>query len=364
MERDSEAVATEGYSNMVKSVVAALRPLLSKIDVAITHDFAYLPQYLVYNQACRDLASEFPNVTWLHFVHSAPWPNPQYATEDPRSVRFKPFANSWLLYPNAYDIPRVAAQYGVDTRAIKVVPHALDWEVDFRFHPLTRALIQEYDLYSPDVFAIYPIRMDRGKRPEELVRLFGALKSRGASVVLLIINFHSNLQRFIDYRDELIRERQGLGLTDREVVFTNQIQSLPGISDSLLENYRFEFPHQVVLDLFHLTNIYVHPSASESYSLVCQEAVACGNMLFLDRALPAMRSLYGTDANYLEFSNSGQQASAHGGRKSSYGEAADRIVSLLHTEAAVRQRTRLRQERNPRTVFRAWLEPLLYVAPR
>ncbi len=93
---------------------------------------------------------------------------------------------------------------------MKVVPHAIDWENTFDFHPLTRALIQHFDLYAPDIFAIYPIRMDRGKQPEKLVRLFGALKA-APSVRLLIINFHSNRQHFIDYRNEIISEVEALG---------------------------------------------------------------------------------------------------------------------------------------------------------
>ncbi len=52
------------------------------------------------------------------------------------------------------------------------------------------------------------------------------------------------------------------------MIFTNQIETLPGVSSRLLDSYRFEVPHRVILDLFRLTNIYVHPSTSESYSLV------------------------------------------------------------------------------------------------
>src|SRR4051794_26848154 len=62
---DSEAIERYGeYQAGVARIVAALRPLMPRIDVAITHDFAYLANYLAYNQACRQLAHEFPHVTW------------------------------------------------------------------------------------------------------------------------------------------------------------------------------------------------------------------------------------------------------------------------------------------------------------
>jgi len=364
IDTDSEAVdRSTDYQAGVERIVAALRPLMPRIDVAITHDLAYLPNYLAYNQACRQLASEFPHVTWLHFLHSAPWPNPGLPESDPRSARFKPFDRSFLLYPNPQDIPRVSAQYAVDKSAVKVVPHPIDWENTFDFHPLTRALIQQFDLYAPDVFAIYPIRMDRGKQPEKVVRLFAALKAAGASVRLVIINSHSNRQHFIDYRDDIISEVEPLGLTSREVIFTNQIETLPGVSPRLLDSYRFEVPHRVVLDLFRLTNIYVHPSTAESYSLVSQEAAASGNLLFLNEDVPAMRTIYGNAARYLKFSSSRSSTVSRADEAEYYTGAAQDVLGSLRTEATVYQRTRLRQTRHPQAVFHDWLEPLLYMLP-
>jgi len=352
------------YYAEVEKIVASLRPLMPRIDVALTHDIAYLRNYLAYNQACRQLAREFPHVTWLHFIHSAPWPNRSLPDKDPRSVRFKPFPNSYLVYPNSQDIKRLAAQYGVAKESVKVVPHAIDWENAFDFHPLTRALIQRYELFKPDVFAIYPIRMDRGKQPEKLVRLFAALKACGASVRLIIIAAHSAGQKYVGYRDEILSEMATLGLTDDEVVFTNHIRSLPGISPRVLREYQVEVPHRVILDLFRLTNIYFHPSSSESYSLVCQEAAACGNLLVLNEDFPAMRALYGPDAHYVTFSSLGEAFRLDFGMPHDYVDLAEKVIGFLGNESTIRQRTRLRQTRNMQTVFRDWLEPLLFLSPR
>jgi glycosyltransferase involved in cell wall biosynthesis len=344
----------------VDRIAAALRPLMGRIDVAITHDLAYLQHHLAYNQACRVLADEFPEVTWLHCIHSAPEPHQRLPDDDPRSARFKPLANSFLVYPNAQDVPRVAAQYATPESCVRVVPHPLDWERAFDFHPLTRALIKRYDLYSPDILAIYPIRMDRGKQPEKLVRLFAELKRAGKSVRLLIINFHSTGQHFLDYRDEIVREMSELGLTDEDVIITNKIEQLPGISAQDMESYRLEFPHKVVLDLFHLTNIYVHPSGSETYSLVCQEAVACGNLLFLNEDFPPMREIYGQDAGYIKFSSTLFTTTHTPSEQAYYADVARRIVCAIESEKTLRQKTRLRRTRNLDAVFRDYLEPLLY----
>jgi glycosyltransferase involved in cell wall biosynthesis len=268
-----------------------------------------------------------------------------------------------MIYPNSWDVPRVAAQYGMHERFIKVVPHPLDWEQTFDFHPLTRALLKRYDLYTPDILAIYPIRMDRGKQPEKLVRLFAELKRAGKSVRLLVINFHSTGQHFLDYRDEIIREMKQLGLDDDEVIFTNQIQVLPGITEQEMNSYRLEFPHKVVLDLFHLTNIYIHPSGSETYSLVCQEAAACGNLLFLNDDFPPMRDVYGAFAQYVKFSSTLFTTTHQPSVQAYYADVARRIIGVLDGEKTISQKTRLRQTRNVKNVFHHWLEPILHLSP-
>jgi glycosyltransferase involved in cell wall biosynthesis len=306
------------------------------------------------------LAREFPRVLWLHWIHSAPEPHASFPDDDPRGGRFKRFPGGLLVYPNSYDVPRVARQYGVDEDEVRVVPHGMDYARAFDFHPLTTALVERYDLYSPDILAIYPIRMDRGKQPEKLVRLFSEMKKAGRSVRLLVLNFHSTGRHFIDYRDELLEEARRLGLDDDEVVFTNRIESLPGTSDGDLQRYRVEFPHKVVLDLFHLTNLYVHPSASETYSYVCQEAAACGNLLFLNDDFPPMRDIYGAAAHYLKFSSTLFTTTHRPDELAYYAEVARMIFHRLEAEKTVCQKTRIRQTRNLDAVFRNHLEPLLY----
>jgi glycosyltransferase involved in cell wall biosynthesis len=344
----------------VAAIKERLGPLLDGIDVAITHDLVYLQQHLAYNLACRELARERPDLRWLHWVHSTPAPHRSLPEEDPCSARFRALPNALLVYPNAYDVARVARQYGVGEEHVRVVPHALDYEEAFDFHPLTRALMSAYDLYSPRILGVYPLRMDRGKQPEKVVRLFAQLKAAGQSVRLVVASFHSTGEHFVTYREEVRREALRLGLTDDEVLFTNRLEKLPGIDDADMARYRVELPHKVVMDLFHLTNVYVHPSAAETYSLVCQEAAATGNILFLNGDFPPMRDIHGPDAVYVKFSSSLFRTTYHPSELTYYADVARELLHVLQTERAIRQKTRLRRERNLGTVFRDHLEPLLY----
>jgi glycosyltransferase involved in cell wall biosynthesis len=344
----------------VEGIKEKLAPLLNEIDVVITHDIVFHHHYLAYNVACRELADQYPRVRWLHWIHSAPQARRLLPNGDPRNSRFLPFPRSLLVYPNAYDVPRVAKQFGVGEEHVRIVPHPIDFDELFNFHPLTRALINHYDLYAPAILAVYPIRMDRGKQPEKLVRLFAELKQMDLSVRLVIASFHSTGQNFLDYCKEIEREMKELGLSDDEIIFTNRLESLGELPDDELRRYRVEMPHKVVVDLFHLSNIYVHPSASETYSLVCQEAAACGNLLYLNDDFPPMRDLYGPAATYIKFSSAVFTTTYRPSELAYYADIARKIAHAVQYEKTIQQRTRLRQTRNLGYVFKTYLEPLLY----
>lgn len=361
LEEGSAVARHAEFRAVVEQIKERLAPALAQVDVAITHDFLLLHHYLAYNLACRELADAYPHVHWLHWLHSAPHTPRSFQNGDPRSARFRPFPRSLLVYPNTYDLPRVARQFGVGEEDVRIVPHAIDYEELFDFHPLTRALIEEFDLYEPAILGVYPVRMYRGKQTEKLIRLFSELKRAGSSIRLLIALAQSNGGHFLEYREEIRREMRELDLRDDEVVFTNDLQSLPGLPDDELRRYQVEIPHKVVADLFHLSNIYVHPSASETYSLVCQEAAACGNLLFLNDDFPPMRDVYGSAAGYIKFSSSLFTTTYQPSELAYYAEIARKIIHAVQVEKTIQQRTRLRQTRNLGYVFKTYVEPLLYV---
>lgn len=347
------------FRNDVDYIKGRLRPVLATCDVAITHDILLIWHHLAYNVACRELALEFPRVRWLHWIHSAADISRDYPRGDPRATRFMPFPHAQFVYPNAVDAPRVARQFGVPDHDVRVVPHAMDVVDALDFHPISRALVQRFHLYEPDVFAIYPARLDRGKQAEKIVRLFAELKRAGASVRLLLLNSHSTGEHFVHYRDEILAEAATLGLGGDDVVFTNALRELPPIGAAEMRRMSIEMPHRVVMDLFHLSDIYVHPSASETYSLVCQEAAISGNLLVLNDDFPAMREVYGDDALYVKFSSTHFHTIHTPSEHAYYAQVARDILTLLDTYPTLAQRRRIRRTRNPDAVFTQFLRPLL-----
>ncbi|HYN82266.1 MAG TPA: hypothetical protein VES88_12240 [Gemmatimonadaceae bacterium] len=350
------------FRSDVDFVKGRLRPAIERCDVAITHDILYLLQHLAYNIACRELALEFPNVRWLHWIHSAAEAHVDFPRGDPRRARFTPFPFGTIVYPNRTDAFRVAQQFGLPEDAVAVVPHAIDIAECYGFHPLTRAMVEHFGLERPDVLSVYPTRLDRGKQAERAVRLFAEIKRAGASVALVIANFHSTGERFVRYREEISAEAARLGLTPNEVVFTSNLPPLPGMPGPAMTRTAIELPHQVVQDLFRLTNVYVHPSASETYSLVCQEAAIAGNLLVLNEDFPAMRELYGDAALYAHFCSS-QMLTVYAPNEAAYfSEVARDILAQFELNPTLAQRTRIRQTRNLRAVYDEHFGPVLEAA--
>jgi len=113
---------------------------------------------------------------------------------------------------------------GYEEDQIRVVNHATDIPRFFDFHPLSQKLCDKFDILSADIIGCYPLRLDRGKQPEYVIKIFKALKENECKVRLLIIDFHSTGGDKVAYREELIRLRDNLGLSPSEVIFTSQVE--------------------------------------------------------------------------------------------------------------------------------------------
>ena len=345
--------------NDVKKTYLALCEVLADIDVVITHDLIYQCATLPLNFAARWWAKENPHVVWLNWVHSAT-PSPVWTTDDPKlaSVQ-RHFPNSKTVFPNSWDVPRVAKTFRCEISDVAVVPHPTDLGRFYGFQEITKDLIREKDLLSADVIMIYPVRLDRGKQVEHVMRVASALKRTfGMSVRVIVVDFHSTGDDKVVYRDDLKEMIPGMGLNEAEVIFTSEFD----------ESLHLRAPREVVRDLCLLANVHVQPSVSETYSLIAQEAALCGAFLVLNRDLPVFRSVYGPHAAYYQFSSAVNALTGEDGAiNTDYGDIdgyfnniAGRIAYELQYNPILNQRTRIRKERTPRHIFKHYIEPLFY----
>ena len=327
---------------------------MQDIDVMLCHDIIFINSYLPYNIALRNaIDTKLGNVKFLHWMHSGPsFANLDGSVWDNLYTLPK---NSRLVYMNYTDQIRAAEMYHTMPSNVRTIFNAMDIRDLYDFHPLTRELCDYYDLMSPEILVSYPLsstRMDTsGKQLSKTIRIVSEIKKRGKSTRLIVPNAHANGQREKDKIEEMYQLAQEHGLERRELIFTSLYDA---------PKYEGGVPHEVVRDLFTLSNIFIFPSYSENCPLVLLEAMAGGNVLILNQDFPAFKDFGGKDALYFRFSSTvAPEPSFPNGEDNYYRDVAILALNELEQNKAVKAKTRLRREFNGDFIFINQLEPAI-----
>lgn len=347
------------FEQDVVDIYSRLNEIIPEDAVVITHDLIFLPDYTKHNIACRRVAEKRPGVRWLHWVHSATAPGtliqerniygPTYS-----ALLNSKFPNSIVCYPNAQDIPRVARNFSFEEDEVVEVPHSTDPTEGMS--RLVCRLYDELNLGKPEVLCIAPMRLDRGKNPKEIVRFMKGCKDVDLTSHLVFCDFQSTGDDKVVLREETKELARELGIEDR-VTFLSEFD----------DQAKLEVDHQVVLELFTLSNVFLLPSRSETYSLVAQEAMLKGNLCVLNYDFPAFRQIYGKNALYRQFDGAeialsgedGKTDTTHSDPEAYYRSMALNIKYWLENDKVLRAKTWVRTKRNPDYIFGNYIQPLL-----
>jgi glycosyltransferase involved in cell wall biosynthesis len=349
------------FEQDVLDIYARLNEIIPDGSIVLTHDLIFLPDYVKHNIAARRLAGKKPGIKWIHTVHSATSPNtliqeraiygPQY-----KELLLSKFPNSIVSYPNAQDIPRVAENFSYEQDQVVEIPHSTDPTEGMS--RLVKRLYDEKKLGDPQILVIAPMRLDRGKNPGMIVRLMKGCLDAGVSSHLVFCDFQSTGDDKVVLRNETNDLAKELGVADR-VTFLSEFDA-----EAMLE-----VEHKTVLDLFTLSNVFMCPSRSETYSLTTQEAMLKGNFCILNQDFPAFRQIYGKNAIYRQFDGAevdfsgrdGKTVTDHSDINGYFRDMAVALRYYLENDKVLRAKTWVRTQRNPDAVFRNYLEPLLKV---
>ena len=346
------------WSEDVQRIKAALDIALEGVDVVITHDLIYQSAALWLNFAARLYAIEHPDVTWLNWVHSAS-PSPVWTSKDRRLAPVqRHFPNSKTVYPNEYSRPRVATNFNCEVDDVSICPHPTDICGFLGFDETTTRLVQEKRLLEADAILTYPVRLDRGKQVEFVIRTAAGLKAIGRSARVICVDFHSTGGDKVTYRKWLKNLAVDLGMNEIEVTFTSEFD----------QAWHVSVPRSVVRSLMLLSHVFVMPSRSETYSLIAQEAALCGALLVLNSDFPAFRDIFTNKAAFYQFSsNIDVMTGLDGSTETKYGDVDDyfrcialRVAYELDNNVVLAQQKRIRQTRNPDYIFKHYIEPLLH----
>lgn len=352
-------VVDDIFESDVLDIYRRFEDIIPNGSVVLTHDLIFLPDYVKHNIAARRLAEKNPKIRWLHWVHSATSPNTLIQErsiygEQYKELLLSKFPNSIICYPNAEDIPRVAKNFSYEEDEIVEVPHSTD-----PTEGMSRLVKDVYDirrLSEADVLCIAPMRLDRGKNPQMIVRLMKGCMDVNMTSHVVFCDFQSTGDDKVVLRNECNDLAKELGVEDR-VTFLSEFDG-----EAMLE-----IDHTSVLDLFGLSNVFICPSRSETYSLTTQEAMLKGNLCILNKDFPAFKQIYGKNALYRQFDGSevdfsgqdGKIMTEHSDIEAYFKDMAIALKYWLENDKVLRAKTWVRTKRNPDYVFQNFVEPLL-----
>lgn len=377
----NEVKKDESFEKDVDSIYQALKEHLKDVDVCITQDIVYKPSELKYNFAARKLAPELPNLKWLHWINSATPPITLSSlmgifTDEYLNIVRKPFSNSKYVFFNDISRDIIAKNFGVTTDDVRIVHHPSDFfEVYGITSPLLKKFIDKREIFSADAIFIYPIRLDRGKQVEYVIKTAASVKKLNMDVRCIVVDFHSTGGDKVTYREELKQIGMDWGLTPKELAFTSEFT----------DDWNVRIPHEDVLSLMRVSNVFVMPSVSESYSLITQEAALTKNLIILNQDFPPYRDIFGPKNIFRKYSSNwdlmaGYDEAMRAGARTdtAYGPAnisvperkdwekkyhmntAGMIVDRLRNNEQLATNIYIRKNRWLDTVFRKELEVLFY----
>jgi glycosyltransferase involved in cell wall biosynthesis len=340
----------EDFEARVEAVLAGLREGLADVDVCITHDIILQNWYKEHNVAMRRYAKERPDLLWLHWIHSCP--TPSNVTDYPESCRYTP-PPGYIIYPNSSDVSLPCQTYGLRGQEWRVkvtrFGHSIDPLTLWRYDKLTKELVQKSGLLDGEVSAIYPVRLDRGKQPEKIIRIMAGVQRAGYEPRLLVVDWQSTGERFQNYINELLALADELGLAGK-VSFTSRLD----------DRCSQGVPRHIVTELFDLTNVYLHPSRVETYSLVVHEAILRGCLTVLNYDFPPMRELFGDAAIYMDFESDRVNRTYSPDEQTFWNDEALRLIAELKTNRAAMAKVQARREWSPAALWKEF-EPLMYL---
>ena len=337
----------------IASLKTQMATRLSGFDVVLTHDLIYQANMWKYHVAARRVARDMPDLKWLHWVHSSTDLGTAAQTQQFSRELEPPFPNSKLVVMHPEEFARKGQLYQYEPDEIVEIPNPLDLIEDY--HPAAQEIIQSGELHQADIVAVYPARLDRGKQVEIIIDIFRELNRQEWDARIVVVDFHSTAGDKVDYRKELKRSAWD-GNPPTPIYFTSEIR----------KDFEYHLPHKAVMDLFEYSDIFVHPSRSESDPLTVPEAAwkRCG--LILNYDLPVFRLWEGGALLYKFSSNIDVSTGMPGTTETKYqdrgaymAQVAAAIAYTMKTNPVLANHAKVRGERSLEAVWHKNLWPAI-----
>ncbi len=340
------------FEKDLAKVIPAYEEHFKDIDIFLCHDIIFQDSFLPYGAALHKFNMR-KNQRFFHWMHSGPSLRPNDLSW-PISCLYTLPPQSKLVYMNNYDIVRAAEMYGVYPRDVRIVHNPIDIRTENGIDPLVKRIVTEFKLNEADIIGVYPLSTTRmnagGKQLNKAIKVMAGMKKLGKSIRYIVPNAHANGQKEKIAIAEVLQFAKDQGLDDGDLIFT----SLLG------KEYEGGIPHDVVLQLFGLSDIFLFPSVSENCPLVLLEAALKKNLLVLNEDFTPMKDFVGPDAFYFKFDSVTTTTNHPRGEDVYYQDIAKIIVAELEVNKIYRSARTIRQRFNLDYIFKNQIEPLFF----
>lgn len=347
---DEKNSLPDNLEEQISVIKEALIDYLKEDDLCFLHDILFQSKHYIHHLAVRAVQEALPQLRFIAFTHSYPFNRPAVITERIRG-RYTPLPHTLYAYPTRSGIKALASQYNVPEGLCHVVYHPL--KVVEQMSEAVKKLHYHTDLLRSDLLIIYPARLTVGKQLEKVAQLAGALCTLGnLRVKVIYCDFEAKDTEPSSYKKRIKEKGEQYGLSEEDIVFTSEC------------GYESGFPHEGVMELFELSNVYVGPSKSESFGLTVLEAAQKGNFLVLNENVPALKELGKELKAY--FMKWDARVMGHdicqnyeGEEATYYGFHARQILAQLRTDSLFIAKTKVRKRFSSQWIWENQMKPLI-----
>lgn len=345
---DSATNITPEHVEIIKQTTQVMVDELRDMDVIFTHDFVFTGWNLPLCIAAMNACKAFPQVPWLHWIHSIPTAGRDWWT-----------AGSWptnhrIVYPNETDRVIVAEAYHTDSDRVRTIPHIKDLRSFFDFSDVSCELIRQFPmLMQADIVQVYPAAADRqsAKNVPAVIEIFSYFKRHDYRVCLFIANQWATTTQRREELDEIKARAKELGMVlGSDLIF---------LSDCLDGQYTTGLPKHVLRELLMLTNVFIYPTTHETFGLVLPEVLlASGCMVVLNRSLDMQREISGNNGLFFDFGSFLRRIERDNQSAWLYA-VAETILGRWLQEDGIQAKTFARQQYNWNNLYRKFYAPIL-----
>jgi len=270
-------ITSEGLEEYYQRVKESLTECFLGVEVCLIHDVFFIEGFMHLNYAIRRLNPSVKFIVWSHSLTGQ-----QYT-----GLNYQPYPNAVYVALTPYMVKGISERYSVPEEEVIVLPHFTKPPKN----PMVRCLYDNYDLNKYDLVCVYPTRIAEFKGIHKIVFLLSLIEKTFKWKTLLIVpnSYATTIQQLVlmDNCKDIETSIKGYS----NMIFMSQVS----------EQFKITTDHETVRSLLDISNLFIMPSTSESFSLIVLEAIQAKIPLILNSDVPTFQFFKEYEPLYLPF---------------------------------------------------------------